>query len=472
MAEDLSLCTHYKYHKHKIIFFLASMRNYRDELKSNKYDVSYFDSSHKLFAKPYEDKMTEVLKKKKKIDTIVTYEIEDRFFEQQIYRYCKKNKLKWEVLPSPLFMCSRDSFKSYLEGRKKPFMKTFYESQRKEFQILTDEKLKPLHGKWSFDTDNRKKLPKDVEPPEIPKIKFDKNVKDVIKFVENQFSEHPGRAEDFWLPTTRKESLKWLNKFIKDRLTLFGSYQDAITQKSDFVFHSVISPMMNAGLILPEEVIKKVEKAHLDDPNNFPINSVEGFIRQVLGWREFVRGVYQNYGKHQWETNFWKHERKLKSCWYTGDTGIPILDDSIKKAVKYSYSHHIERLMILSNFMLLCEIHPHEVYKWFMEMYSDSSDWVMGPNVFGMGQFSDGGVFATKPYTCGSNYYLKMSDYKKGDWCEIVDGLYWQFIHKHKDFYKKNPRMSIMVKSLEKMDAERQKRIFKKAKDFIKSTTQ
>ncbi|TNF28695.1 MAG: cryptochrome/photolyase family protein, partial [Deltaproteobacteria bacterium] len=362
-------------------------------------------------------------------------------------------------------------FQTYLSKVKKPFMKTFYEGARKKFSILLEKDRKPVGGKWSYDQDNRKKLPKNSEPPTILSIEHDQVTNDVISFVDKNFSNHPGESSDFWIPTTRKESLKWLNHFIKFKLEHFGNYQDAITPRSDFVFHSVLAPMINMGLILPEEVIQKVEEAWRKNPDVIPLNSVEGFIRQVLGWREFVRGIYQNFEKEQWETNFWNHKRKLSNHWYQGNTGIPILDDAIKKTIRYSYSHHIERLMILSNLMLLCEIHPHEVFKWFMEMHSDSSDWVMGPNVFGMGQFSDGGIFATKPYTCGSNYYLKMSDYKKGDWCDVVDGLYWRFIDKHQDFYRSNPRMSMMVKTLEKMDPSRKKTIFQAAEKFIQEVT-
>lgn len=471
MAEDSGLCTHYKYHKHKIILFLSAMRKFAKELGQNDFKVSYYRADHKLFNKGFEAKLDDFLKQNKKVKTLHCYEIEDKFFEELIINYCKKKKIVLVLHPSPLFMVTRDEFQTYLSKVKKPFMKTFYEGARKKFSILLDKDRKPVGGKWSYDQDNRKKLPKTAEPPHLPSIKHDQIIKEVCDFVESKFKDHPGESENFWIPTTRKESLKWLDHFIKDRLEHFGTYQDSITSRSDFVFHSVLSPMINMGLILPEEVIKKVEKAYIDNPKVIPLNSVEGFIRQVLGWREFVRGVYQNYAEQQWESNFWKHKRKLTDDWYQGTTGIPVLDDAIKKTLKYSYAHHIERLMILSNMMLLCEIHPHNVYQWFMEMYSDSSDWVMGPNVFGMGQFSDGGIFATKPYTCGSNYYLKMSDYKKGDWCETVDGLYWRFIEKHRDFYAKNPRMSMMVKNLDKIDPERKKRIFKAANDFIKKVT-
>ena len=471
MAEDSGLCTHFKYHKHKIILFLSAMRKFAAELEEDGFEVSYYPATHKLFDKGFDSKILDFLKKNKSVKTLHCFEIEDKFFENYIFNFCEKNKLELIIHNSPLFMVKREEFQTYLSKVKKPFMKTFYEGARKKFSILLEKDRKPVGGKWSYDQDNRKKLPKSSEPPSIPSIEHDQVIKDVISFVDQKFSDHPGESSDFWIPTTRKESLKWLNHFIKFKLEHFGTYQDAITPRSDFVFHSVLAPMINMGLILPEEVIKKVEEAWIMNPEVIPLNSVEGFIRQVLGWREFVRGIYQNFEKEQWETNFWNHNRKLSNHWYQGNTGIPILDDAIKKTIRYSYSHHIERLMILSNLMLLCEIHPHEVFKWFMEMHSDSSDWVMGPNVFGIGQFSDGGIFATKPYTCGSNYYLKMSDYKKGDLCDIVDGLYWRFIDKHQDFYRSNPRMSMMVKTLEKMDPSRKKTIFQAAEKFIQEVT-
>lgn len=445
------------------------MRKYRDELKEYSYKVQYFDCSDQQFKESFEQKLS-LFVTSKKIQKLMFFEIEDRFFERKILSFCEKNKLETQMITSPMFVTSRESFKCYLKSHKKPFMKTFYEQQRKDLNILLTKNREPIQGQWSFDQENRKKLKKDVNLPKALKVSSDKTLKEVCRQVDKLFSSHPGKSEDFNFPTDRQESLKWLRHFISERLEKFGDYQDAITQKSDFVFHSVLSPMINLGLILPDEIIERVEKSYQD--KQVPINSVEGFIRQVIGWREFVRGIYQNFGEQQWSSNFWNHQRKLKDCWYSGETGIPPLDDSIRKVIKTSYNHHIERLMILSNIMLLSEVHPQEVYKWFMEMYADSSDWVMGPNVFGMGQFSDGGLFATKPYTCGSNYYLKMSDYKKGDWCDIVDGLYWRFIDKNVEFYKENPRMSVMVKNLERMSKERRKRIFSAANRFIKKTTQ
>jgi deoxyribodipyrimidine photolyase-related protein len=471
MAEDYGLCTHYKYHKHKIILFLSAMRKYAQELKNKNYIVDYYDGHHDLFKESYEDKIDDYLAKYSFIKTIHVFEIEDKFFEKRLRDFFEKKNIELITHQSPMFFVSRSDFKDYLENHKRPFMKTFYEANRKKFKKLISDDHKPLGDKWSFDEENRKKLPTKNTPPKLPTIEIDDITQSVIDFTEEHFKEHPGSSENFWLPTTRRESLTWLRDFIDKRLKDFGAYEDAITDQSDFIYHSVLSPMINMGLILPQEVVERVEKAFYQSEDEAPLNSVEGFIRQVLGWREFVRGIYQNYSEQQWERNFWQHERSLNQCWYDGTTGIEILDDTIKKTLKYSYNHHIERLMILSNIMLMCEVHPQNVYAWFMEMYADSSDWVMGPNVFGMGQFSDGGIFATKPYTCGSNYLIKMGPYKKGPWCNVVDGLYWRFIDNNLQFYKSNARTPFAVKNLERMDLNRRHTIFAAAEAFIQRTT-
>ena len=205
--------------------------------------------------------------------------------------------------------------------------------------------------------------------------------------------------------------------------------------------------------------------------NKIRLNSLEGYIRQVIGWREFMRGIYRGYNKEMEKSNFFKQNRKMKNSWYEGNTGLPPLDYAIKNALDNGWSHHIERLMILANIMNLCEVKPIYVYRWFMEMFVDSSDWVMVPNVYGMGLFSDGGIFATKPYICGSSYFMKMMDFKKGDWCNVMDGLYWRFINKDRFFFKKNPRLSMMVAIYDKMKADRKKIILSAADKFIKENT-
>jgi deoxyribodipyrimidine photolyase-related protein len=231
------------------------------------------------------------------------------------------------------------------------------------------------------------------------------------------------------------------------------------------VFHSALSPCLNLGLLTPDEVVNAVLERH--EAQDLPLASIEGFVRQVIGWREFVRGIYRVFGDEQESSNFWDHQRGLTDDWYQGTTGIAPLDDAIKTSLRLGWAHHIQRLMVLGNLMTLCEIRPADAWRWFMEMYVDSSEWVMGPNVYGMGIFSDGGVFATKPYICGSNYLLKMSDYSRGDWCDTVDGLYWRFIDKHREFFASNPRLALMPKALDRLNEDRRETIFIAAETFL-----
>lgn len=456
MAEDYGLCTHYKYHKHKIIHFLTSMREYADLLRNKKRDVVYCQLNKKT---NYLKELEKVIKRNK-VKKITIYEVEDKFFEKHLLTFIKKQNLDLNYLETPNFMHSREKFKKYLSTGKKPFLNSFYIQMRKEHEILLDSKGKPLGGKWSLDAENRKKMPQEVIPPPIKPMKnMSPHLDNIKDITEKYFKDHPGEVDLFWIPTNRKDAIKWYKDFLKKRFNHFGDYQDALALQSPFLYHSAMASLMNIGFLNPDEVIREA----LQFKDKVPLNSLEGFIRQILGWREFVRGIYQNFHEQQWGKNYFKHKRKLTEHWYNATTGIPPLDDAIKKANQWGYCHHIERLMVVGNLMLLLEIHPREVFSWFMEMFVDSSDWVMGPNVFGMSQFSDGGIFATKPYIGGSNYILKMSSYKKGDWCDAWDGLYWQFIDKKREMLKSNPRLSMNLKTLEKMDLERKKRIYKAA---------
>ncbi len=469
MFEDHGLCTYKKHHKLKITLFLTAMRAYSKNLKEKDFNITYHELNDKNLRLSFEEKLTPILKKSTKL---TTFEIEDKFFEDRIYKLCKDLKVAWEVIPSPMFLSNRENFKTYLKDTKKPFMKTFYQKERKRLGILIDKNNKPYGGKWSYDTENRSKLPKDLTLPKVStNIEETSLLKSVKTLVSSVFKEHVGCVDDFWLPYTRKAYLKALDEFLIHKFQNFGTYQDSITDKSPFLFHSLLSPGLNMGLITPEDIVSKTLEFSKKTENKIPLNSLEGFIRQVIGWREFLRGIYQEFSEEQETTNFFNHKRKMKSVWYTGNTGLPPVDDAIKKALKYGYNHHIERLMILSNVMLMTEIEPTQVHDWFMEMYVDSSDWVMGPNVYGMGQFSDGGIFATKPYISGSNYILKMSDYKKGVWCDVMDGLYWQFIFKKQDFLKSNPRLNMMLSTLERMSGEKKERIFNAAEQFRNETT-
>ncbi|MCO5143883.1 MAG: cryptochrome/photolyase family protein [Oligoflexia bacterium] len=448
MREDRSLCTQYRFHKHKIIFFLSAMRKYALEFKQTGFLVHYEKLNDKGVS--FEDSLFKFMNQKKS-KHLIMFEIEDKFFEKRILERFDNEECKIEFFSSPMFLTKRDDFLKL--NAKKLFMKSFYEAQRKKHKILVDHKLRPHGGKWSFDSENRISLPKNHICPKPPHYRLDNIDKEVIELVEQEFSDHPGQGANFWLPTDRKGAYQWAKDFFENRFSHFGPYEDAISKENDFVYHSILTPYLNSGLITPKNCISTALKTAKD--KRIPINSLEGFIRQIIGWREFVRGVYQEHSELQESSNYFSHKRKLNSLWYSANTGIEPLDDVIKKVQKYGYAHHIERLMVVGSLMVLLEVDPKESYRWFMEMFIDSSDWVMCPNVYGMALFSDGGLFATKPYICGSNYYKKMANYKHSDWCDEVDGLYWTFIKKHKDKFSKNHRMAMMVRSVEKIPAER-----------------
>jgi len=464
MAEDHGLCTYERHHKLKILMFLASMREKRDELLAHDYSVEYVGIEQPEFELAYEQKLAAYVAKTK-VTSLVMFEIEDKAFELRLKAFATLHNLPLNILPSPMFLLTREEFLELNQSFKVLRMGNFYKGVRKKLDLLMDEHQKPLGGQWSFDEDNRKKIPKGQALPELYKPCESTYISLLKPMIKAKFAHHPGEVEDVWMPLTRVDALKNIDYFLAIKFENFGVYEDAILQNDTFMFHSALSPSLNLGLITPRDIIDKV--LSFTEKNQVPLNSVEGFLRQIIGWREFIRGVYQNHSETQIQSNFFNFSNALSSSWYSGDTGIPPLDDAINFSNQFGYTHHINRLMVISNLMTLCEVHPQNVYRWFMEMYVDSSEWVMTPNVFGMGTFADGGIFATKPYICGSNYILKMSDYKKGDWCNTVDGLYWRFVSRNMGLLKNNPRLSFMRATLEKMDSQRKTLIFKCAEEFI-----
>ncbi|MDH3531515.1 MAG: cryptochrome/photolyase family protein [Gammaproteobacteria bacterium] len=461
MAEDVGLCTYERHHQQKIVLFLAAMRAYADELREAGFDVVYHELDINK-SDTYERKLTRTLQSRRS-SVLRHFEIEDKPMERRLVEFARANDLDRHELASPMFTCSRDAFARFAEARPRLLLADFYKQQRQRLGVLIEADGKPVGGRWSFDSENRKKLPQKVTPPDLHWASPTDHVADVIEIVATEFADHPGEAAGFRWPTTRAQALAWLDDFVENRLQQFGPYEDAMTVRSSTVFHSVLSPCLNIGLLTPAELIDAVTQQAAD----IPLQSLEGFLRQVIGWREFVRGIYQQFSERQETSNFWHHERELTEAWYDGTTGIPPLDDAIQTALRLGWTHHIPRLMVLGNLMTLCEIRPTAAHSWFMEMFVDSSEWVMGPNVYGMGLFSDGGIFATKPYICGSNYLLKMSDYRKGAWCDTVDGLYWRFIDKHRDFFAANPRLALMPRALDRLDESRRQRIFASAENFI-----
>ncbi len=460
LVEEFLFFSQYKFHKQKIAFHRASMKAYEDFLKDNNQKVTYIDALQEIHDIR---KLLPHLEKNEYHQIHITTPT-DNWLEKRIGENKGNLDIVWHE--NPLFINTKSDLASFFKSSKKKFFQTsFYKNERKNRDILMDGK-NPKGGKWTFDSENRKKYPKGKTPPTLHFPEATKYHKEAKNYVEENYSENYGELNDFVVyPIAFQSAEEWLNQFLEIRFHEFGAYEDAIVKEEHFLNHSLLSPLLNVGLLNPLEVIKKATT--FADKNDVPINSTEGFVRQILGWREFIRGVYEAKGTEERNRNFWEFSRKIPKSFYNGTTGIEPIDITIKKVVKTSYAHHIERLMILGNFMVLCEFDPNEVYQWFMELFIDAYDWVMVPNVYGMSLFADGGMMSTKPYISSSNYVMKMSNYKKGDWQEIWDGLFWHFMDKHRTFFLSNPRLGMLVRTFDKMSQEKKEIHFNNAKQFL-----
>lgn len=461
LIEDELFFNQYAFHVHKLVYHRASMGAYASALTTKGIKNTV------IRAHDAEAKTEHLFRRlaKSGVKSVHVCDPDDYLLERRLRRFSHREGIQLQLLESPLFLCDRAYGKAWFNGKKRLHLTTFYIEQRQRFNVLLQVDGKPIGDKWTYDTENRKRLPKGTRIPSLLTITADHHWNEALKSVMVDFPNNPGNCQDPIYPFKHEDALNWLNDFIHHRFASYGDYQDAIVSNETFLFHSILTPMLNTGLLTPETVVDcALQQAEFA---KVPLNALEGFIRQVIGWREFVRFVYRERGVKQRTGNFFGHTRNIPHSFYTGTTGIQPVDDAIRRTLDTGYTHHIERLMVLGNFMVLCEFEPDEVYRWFMELYIDAYDWVMVPNVYGMSQFADGGLMSTKPYISGSNYLLKMSDYKKGDWCEIWDALYWRFIHKHRAFFLRNPRMSMMVRQVEKMEPVRFDHLMKTAEDFL-----
>ena len=440
------------------------MKFYERFLKEKNHKIIYVESGNKL-----SDIRNLIPSLQKSGVTEIHFaDVVDNWLEKRIKETAVANGVKRIVYDSPAFIDSREEIKKYFNGKKNYSQTSFYIQQRKKLDLLLDDEGKPIGGQWTYDSENRKKYPANKIPPQITFPEQNEFIKEAIKYVNKNFSQNYGVInENFIYPTTFDESKDWFNQFLEKRFSEFGPYEDAIVSEESILHHSLLSPVLNSGLLTPEYVVNKI--LGFAERNKIPINSTEGFLRQIIGWREFIRGIYETAGTKQRTKNYWKFKRKIPKSFWKGETGIEPLDLTIKKVLDTGYCHHIERLMVLGNYMLLCEFDPDEVYTWFMEMFIDSYDWVMVPNVYGMSQFADGGLMATKPYISGSNYLMKMSNYKKGDWQLIWDGLFWRFMDKHRKFFLSNPRLGMLIKTFDKMEKKKKQRLLSSAENYLNS---
>ena len=461
LIEEFLFFDHYNFHKAKLSFHRASMKAYQDYLASENLKPVYVETKAAI---------SDVRKLIKKLATENFSEIKysvvhDNWLQKRLDESCEKYKLKNTAVPSPYFLNSLEELNEWKQNNKKYFHHKFYQDQRKKHRIMVDAKDQPAGGQWSYDEENRKKIPAKHTVNKIAPLIENKYYKEAVNYIEKHFEKNYGECNVMRYPTTFLEAEQWLEIFLKDRFTLFGDYEDALVNNNHQLYHSLLSPLMNVGLLTPKYVIDQALK--FADKHQIPINSVEGFVRQIIGWREFMNMVYFQIGNEQRTRNFWNFKRKLPASFWDGTTGIEPIDVIIKEILKTGYCHHIERLMVLGNFMLLCEFDPDDVYRWFMEMFIDSYDWVMVPNVYGMSQYADGGLTTTKPYVSGSNYIIKMSNYKKGEWSEIWDSLFWRFMDVHRTVMGKNMRIGMLIKSFDKMPQEKRERYHEVSDKFF-----
>lgn len=455
--EDELYFLQYPFHKKKLVLHRASMKYFQQSLEQQKIKTTYINCEDANV------KLDKFFKSLDGVSTIHYVDTTDYLLERRLNRYAKKYGISLKKYESPNFLTTVKEINEYFADGKRFFMADFYRFQRKRLGILVSNK-EPVGGKWSFDEENRKKLPKKITLPGTQVFKND-FLEEAIKYVEKLFPGNYGETKNFNFPVTHEEAEQTLISFLQERFENFGIYQDAINKDESFLFHSNLSSSLNIGLLDPVQVVKST--LEFANKKKIPINSVEGFIRQVIGWREYIRAVYLLKGVEERTKNHFGFERKMPESFWDGSTGITPVDVTIQRILKTAYAHHIERLMVLGNFMLIAELHPDDVYKWFMSLFIDAYDWVMVPNVYGMSQFADGGMMSTKPYISGSNYLLKMSNYKKGDWSETWDALFWRFMNVHIQTFQQNPRLSFLLNTWNNFSAQKKKELMNKAEDFL-----
>lgn len=445
LIEDHLYFQQYPFHQQKLLLHRASMQYYADYLRQQGYKVHYIECHHSACAG------LDILFEKLAADGVQVChyaDTTDYLLERRLHRFASRHEVKLVISESPNFIHSKADNKTYFTDHKY-FLTDYYVHLRKKYDIMLDSG-KPLGGKWTYDSENRKKLPKGTVIPALPEVKESQYITEARTYVQKHFAGNPGSRLRIWYPVTHEDAEQWLDTFLRDRFRHFGVYQDAIVGAERWLFHGILTPMLNVGLLQPSDIIERA--IAYATAQHIPVNSLEGFVRQVLGWREYIRAVYTERGVYERRRDFWGHIRPMPAALYSGTTGLQPVDMAIKRLLETCYSHHIERLMVLGNFMLLCGIRTDDVYRWFMELYIDSYDWVMVPNVYGMSQYADGGLMSTKPYISGSNYLLKMSNYPRGEWCEVWDALYWRFVHEHRAVFAANPRMSMMASLIAGMD--------------------
>ena len=459
-------------HIQKIAGFFASMRRFAEQLMSKGYDVRYFKIDDSDNLQSFEGNLASLVK-----DYSIkswAYQLPDEYrLDEKLESIKTKLNLPCEVSDSEHFMTDRAFLGEFFKGKKTYLMESFYRQIRKDYNILMDGN-KPLTGKWNYDSTNRKKLPKNHVPK--PPLEFNKDVSEILVSIQKMNIKTIGEvdAKNFGWPTSREESLETLNYFIEELLPLFGDFQDAMTTNSWSVYHSRLSFSLNTKMLHPKEVVDAAINHWQKNKYAIDISQVEGFVRQIIGWREYMRGVYWAQMPNYATLNFFENKNPLPNWFWSGETKMNCLKQSIKQSLKYSYAHHIQRLMVTGNFALLAGLNPDEIDQWYLGIYIDAIEWVEITNTRGMSQFADGGIVGTKPYVSSAAYINKMGNYcegcfykkdlKVGERACPFNSLYWNFYDQHREKLQKNQRIGMMYRVWDKMKPEAKAEILTQAK--------
>lgn len=465
-------------HQQRIALFLAAMRHFRDALRKKDWTVHYTalddDDNGGKFSTELKRALDDL-----KPDKVIAVEPGEWRVEYGLKQVCGKAHVELEIRPDRHFYCSRDEFDDWAEGRSGLRMEFFYRMMRKRHGVLMQDNGKdPVGDAWNFDKDNRESFGKDG-PQDVPTprtFKPDQTTRAVLDLVADRFGDHPGKLDTFAWPVTPKQARAALDDFIAHRLPKFGEVQDAMWTGQPFLYHARLSMALNLKLLNPREVVAAAVQAYAD--GDAPLNAVEGFVRQILGWREYVRGLYWRFMPGYKERNELKATAPLPDFFWTGETPLTCLREAIGQTLKYGYAHHIQRLMVTGLYPLLLGVKPQAVHEWYLAVYVDAVEWVELPNTLGMSQYGDGGLMASKPYAATGKYIQRMSNYcascpcnpahaVEDDACPFTT-LYWDFLLRHETQLRKNQRMSLQVRNLDRLSAERKKRIRERAKEVRK----
>ncbi|MDM7957076.1 cryptochrome/photolyase family protein [Blastomonas sp.] len=471
--------TYVRHHKAKIAFILSAMRHHADDLRAKGWTVDYVRLDDPDNSGSFTGELARAIERHAPGRTVATEPGEWRVLAA-MQEWADRFDVPVDLREDSRFVCTHAEFDTWAAARKQLRMEFFYRDMRRKTGLLIDEHGKPEGGEWNFDSENRKPPPN--EPLLIPqplRFKPDAITREVLALVARRFADHPGSLEDFAFATTRADALAQQAHFIDHALARFGDYQDAMLTDQPFLWHSILSPYLNCGLLDPLALCQAVEVEY--QRGRVPINAAEGFIRQIIGWREYVRGIYWREGPDYAQRNVLDARRPLPAFYYDGKTDMHCMAQTIDQTMRHAYAHHIQRLMITGNFALIAGIDPHAVHEWYLEVYADAYEWVELPNTLGMSQFADGGLLASKPYASSGNYINTMSDYcghcrydvkaKTGPKACPFNLLYWDFLDRNEAVLGKNQRLAMPYRNWSKRNAEDKAAIRKDAARFLDTLT-